>query len=1082
MTKYHIIKSIHELNLLIRACKKTKYACIDFETTGLRMFDASFVPTMLSVTFQAGSSVIIPLRHEGSPLSETWLKYLQKFGRQVIENPNITKLAWNWKYDNKVFKRYSIFSRGTIIDGMLAKYVLNEEKPHGLKPMVERYLPEFGGYEKANNFDELAWDKKPWDLLTEYGATDTDMTFRLCVFLEKKLIDTKLYTLYRNLIMPASKVLQCVEYRGLVLDRELNASLNIKYAQLIEDTNAKLRGIKRVKRYQSIVLKEKRDNYIQVLQDEIDELKTLTGKERSIKSREDKIINILAGNLVTKKDQELISIINFGSQKQMVELLYTHPKGLELPIIAYTKNKLKQDTENPSTAEETLLKLKEFDKHGFIDTLLELRGYEHIYSTFIKGYSELIQEDGRVHPSFNIHGCISKDEVLIGKNKNFTLSEIIPEGLVENEPLCINGPEVLTHNGHFKKVTHVIYKGNIPYVSIEDDMGNFLRCTLSHKLLTPDGWKTVRSILKHNQRVIKWDTSYLELPSYSEPLRNIAEEIKPIQGWPGYLISNYGVVFSTKIKGGKGKTSKEVHEMSTRTSKRGLPRVGLRNNSGKKYMKSISILVAENFISKIPDGYIVDHINNNPSDNYVGNLQYITKSDNTKKASTQTRNDFTRGSKNGSSILNILEVGKILSGEKTLKCTNNSKNRIIRSKSWSHISLSSIKVISKGVTHIYDMTVEGDHSYITKSGFISLNTVTGRLSSSDPNAQQIPKKEVNPDVKLQFTTPPGQLFLSYDYSQAELRVMAHLSGDETLLEAFRLGRDPHLSIACKKYGEDYDKILPIYQDETHSRYKEWKVKRKQAKQIVFGCIYGIEAKKLSEQLSDIKMGILVTKEEAQKFLDEFFQDSPKIRLFMDNQGKKMEKNGYIKTLFGRKRRCPKIYSENYGEYLEAKRQSVNTPCQSVGSDMALFASILIHHEMKKGNLPYIPEVSTVHDSIYQYCIPEFINPWTIYQFYLICRNPDTKKYFNFKISDVDMAMDFSVGRNMAEELPYTPGYDYARMLEPDFSLDDYYKLHNSTKHIAIEDYPKEFPQYFSDEFLKAFKQRWTKRFNTLQLG
>ena len=767
-TRYHIITNKAQLKRLIKSCKEVGIACVDFETTGTAIFKNSFTPTILSVTFQAGSSIVIPLNHPDSPLKDDWLRYLKYFGRQVIENPNITKLAWNWKFDNKIFQKYGIYSRGTVIDGMLAKYLLNEERPHGLKPMVVRYLPQFADYQKADNFDKIPWDKKPFGPLTQYAAIDTDSTFRLTTFFEKKLIDLGMYNLYRNLIMPASMTLQQVEYKGLNFDSSLNLELQAKYTKLIQDTNNKLRSIPKFKKYEIQRLQNKKQTYIEDIEIEIRELQNKKPKnyQKLIQAREAKITNVLSGNYTNKEQKALVEPFNFGSIKQIVDLFYYSSVGLQLPVIAYTKDqKTGKPSSNPSTAEETLLKLVEHDKYGFINTLLELRGYEHTYSTFIKGYTDLIQDDGKIHPSFNIH-----------------------------------------------------------------------------------------------------------------------------------------------------------------------------------------------------------------------------------------------------------------------------------------------------------------------------TTVTGRLSSSDPNAQQIPKKEVNPDIKKQFITPPGMLFLAYDYSQAELRVMAHLSGDETLLKAFATGQDPHLAIACQKYGEKYEDIWPIYNDETHTRYKEWKVKRKQAKQIVFGCIYGIEALKLSQQLSDIKTGLIVTKEEAQKFLDDFFIDHPKVKKFMDKQGKKMIKHGYVTTLFGRKRRCPNVYSENYGQYLEAIRQSVNSPCQSVGSDMALFASVLIYFKMCKGELPYCPEVSTVHDSVYNYALPEFINPWTVYQLYKICMNPDTKTYFGFHIHDVNMDMDFTIGRNMIEEYPYTPGYDYRKMLSPDFSDEEYFKEHNKNKDIPILDYPKEFPEYFTKEFEKNFKSFWSKKFNHLNLN
>lgn len=109
----------------------------------------------------------------------------------------------------------------------------------------------------------------------------------------------------------------------------------------------------------------------------------------------------------------------------------------------------------------------------------------------------------------------------------------------------------------------------------------------------------------------------------------------------------------------------------------------------------------------------------------------------------------------------------------------------------------------------------------------------------------------------------------------ELRLMAHLSKCKGLLEAFAKGWDPHLSVACKKYGVNYDDIYPIYKDEQHPEYTTWKIRRKQAKHIVFGCIYHIGAAKLAEELSDPKTGLVVTPKESQGFLDDFLRTSQK---------------------------------------------------------------------------------------------------------------------------------------------------------------------------------------------------------------
>ena len=1379
-TRYHIIKSYSELEKLVEACLKTGYASVDFETNAEPIYNDTFKPTILSVTFQPGSGISIPLQHfecSESHINKTWLEWLTYFGRNVIENPNVVKIAWNWKFDNQIFQRYNIYSRGTVIDGMLAKYLLNEERPNGLKDMVRRFLPEFSDYEKYDSFDSIPWSKKPLKKLCEYGCMDTDFTFRLSIFFESFLIKKGFYNLYRNLIMPASKVLQSAEKNGLPFDVELNVKLREKYNNLINEYNTKLRSIRTVQRYQNYIIKKRKEDYIETLESEIEELRE-EGKDRQVKTREQKLSRIIAGEYTTKAELKLIEEVNFSSQKQMVDLLYNSNHGFKFPVIAYTVDKHKKPTNNPSTAEDTLIKLKEHDKSGFIDTLLDLRGVQTINSTFIVGLGDLVQSDGGVHPTFLIHGCVSCNTKLIGKENDIRIEDICPKEVgvlnVEDKDIW-----VLSHEGTWEQVTHTINKGKQPLYKITTKDGDILRCTKEHKLLTPRGWKRVSYIFKHNLNVVMYDTSKLDItkPIVGKKYDEII--FRDIPGWDGYIASSEGKIYSVKIPGGRGMLDyNHPHELVPREWKPGRLRVYLRNNSKKKYSFSVSHLVWMAFNNKlhIPEKMVIDHINCNTLDNRPENLQCITYSENIKRAYTCTRTAFTSNGINGTNKFNTLTISKVLEDYQNghtqaeicerYNISQKQVSGIVNGQRRKDIYLTKLVSMEyEGEKTIYDLSVNDKHSYITRSNFINSNTVSGRLSSRNPNGQNIPKTMVNPDVKLQFIPPKNQLFLCYDYSQAELRILAHLANESTMLEWFRTGKDIHLASACKKYHENYDEIIKIYQDEQHPEYKLWKKRRKQAKcyspdteiltptgwqrldsydgvslvaqydfiteeisfvkpenygkvisknnyiysdrnislditdehktlfitrsgkkvkddfknlvgksgympvsgnfinhysisddltrfiamfisdgnyngsgkirfgftkerkitrckyilekigakytnpkkgkfyipfkgnefiyevlkevsnnktlkwciinkcngsiylqeaanwdghinrfnhvtfytiikdtaeimqvmghlnnymvtlrcnnnryilgyslnkknkarvnlknaipynsidgkemwsvtvpsrnlvirkdnkivlsgnTINFGIVYEQSAAKLAESLSTPEEP--VSKEEGQQFLDDYFKTFPKVKKFMEKQHKFMEKHGYCVSLFGRRRRCPKVYSENYGEYLEALRQSTNMPCQSAASDMALFASVIVYGKVKKGELPPMKEVNTVHDSVYQFILPKYITPDTIYNIWDICRNPSTKEYFGFSIDDVDMSMDFTIGRNMAEELPYIPGYDYNKLLREDFDIDEYYREYNKFRDIPISDYPKKFKKYF--------KESWRKR-------
>lgn len=758
-TRYKIIRNKRELKKLIACCKATGYACCDYETNAEQIYNKSFKPTILSVSWMPGFGASIPLDHfqtkEYTSPGWNWKKMLRKFGEEIIENYDIVKVAWNWKFDDQINQKYHIYYRGTCLDGMLAKYVLNEEKPHDLKSMVRRYLPEHGDYEKQDKFDKIPWDKKELDPLCHYGCQDTDYTLRLMLFFEKKLMDLKMYSVFRNLFMCNSRVLTSVEKEGLYVDTEFNQKLLEEYKPKIDAARQAIYDLPKVKKFTKKYNQSKIEKYIESIEAELEELDYNDPKDkRKIDSREQKISNIRAGIFTTKKEQELIRPINFGSTTDLPQLMYSK-EGFKFPIIKYTiDSKTGKPTNRPSTDEDTLTELRlmvkdpKSPKAIFLDKLLELRGLQKMYTTYIEGWHEKVQDDSRLHGRYNIHG-----------------------------------------------------------------------------------------------------------------------------------------------------------------------------------------------------------------------------------------------------------------------------------------------------------------------------TESNRFSSADPNMQQIPKTSVDPNIKKQLVAPPGYLYMAFDYSQAELRMMAHLSGDETYLEAFAKGVDPHLGIAAAKYGVSIEEASKAYEDETHPDYKLWKVRRKQAKQIAFGLIYGIGNKLLAVKLSDPKAGIIVTPEEAAKEMEVFFGQHPKIRKFKEKQEKFLRKHGYYTQLFGTKRRLPQIYSNDKQEVAYAIRLGLNFPCQGAAANMTNFGAILVYWLMRQGKLPMMKEACTVHDAVYMYSKPQDINTWTVYTIWNILRNPSTKRYFGFQVDDVDMDMDFTIGRTMAEELPFIPGYDYNKMLQPDFSVEEYMAEHKKYKHIHI----KQFKERFNKQ-MKAYEK------------
>jgi DNA polymerase I len=400
-----IITKRSQLKKLIRHCKQTGYCCFDFETTGLEYYKEENYPTVLSVSFQPGSSWVIPLGHFDSPFKDHYEEILKEFGKAVLENINITKIAWNLSFELKWCYRYNIFPKGRLFDAMLAKYLLDETRPNDLKSMVTRFLPEFSQYENEieNLVKKHGWAGVPLEELCTYAALDSDLEFRLYLMFEKRLIEKGLYTLFRNLLMMAVRVLSESEYRGFRINKARLLELKKEYQVKIDDCEDKLRYNPRFYKYEQNRLKRVKKDYIKSLKEEME---SLDPDSRPYKNRESKISMISLGNFTTQKEVEMMAPFNFGSPHQLKDLLFLSKKGFGFDIVKYTEDEYGNETDNPSTAEDVLLELKKIDKSGFINQLLEYRGLLHIRNNFIDGFIKKEHEE-RLHGSYLLHGTVS---------------------------------------------------------------------------------------------------------------------------------------------------------------------------------------------------------------------------------------------------------------------------------------------------------------------------------------------------------------------------------------------------------------------------------------------------------------------------------------------------------------------------------------------------------------------------------------------------------------------------------------------------------------------------------------------------
>lgn len=239
------------------------------------------------------------------------------------------------------------------------------------------------------------------------------------------------------------------------------------------------------------------------------------------------------------------------------------------------------------------------------------------------------------------------------------------------------------------------------------------------------------------------------------------------------------------------------------------------------------------------------------------------------------------------------------------------------------------------LTKLKSTYADGLANYIRKDGRIHSSfhqtiTATGRLSSTDPNLQNIPiRMELGRQIRKVFTPKEGCVLIDADYSQIELRVLAHMSGDENLIHAYREAQDIHKMTASQVFHVPFDQVTSL--------------QRRNAKAVNFGIVYGISSFGLSQDLS-------ISKKEAAQYIDSYFETYPGIKEFLDRLVKDAKEQGYVSTMFGRKRPVPELSSSNFMQRSFGERVAMNSPIQGTAADIIKIAMIRVNDALKEQGL------------------------------------------------------------------------------------------------------------------------------------
>ena len=235
------------------------------------------------------------------------------------------------------------------------------------------------------------------------------------------------------------------------------------------------------------------------------------------------------------------------------------------------------------------------------------------------------------------------------------------------------------------------------------------------------------------------------------------------------------------------------------------------------------------------------------------------------------------------------------------------------------------------------------------STFNQTETRTGRISSGEPNLQNIPvRTELGSRFRKYFIAPQGETLLDADYSQIELRLLAHISGDEAMCEAFRSGADIHRSTAARIYGLPPEQVTPAL--------------RSSAKAVNFGIVYGIGAFSLSKDIG-------VSVKEADAFIKNYFANFPGVKKYLDETVEQGRENGYVTTLYGRRRTLPELASSNFNVRSLGERMAMNTPIQGTAADIIKLAMVRVYRRLKAEGLR-ARLILQVHDELIVECPAE----------------------------------------------------------------------------------------------------------------
>jgi len=849
---------------------------IDLETKGSDFVNPKAWVICVQLTCEAGKSDVL---YMGSQEEE------QRVFKQVIKaqlewllnNPQIKVRGANLKYDLPwLKKRFALECTNFVFDTTLVGSLLDENRSNSLDVHTKIYVPALGGYADEFNrtVDKSRMDLVPKDKMLLYAGGDTDADFQVGEEQKKQLFaDPQLTSFYVNILHPAARAFEDIEYGGVLVSKERMRELDSKLTVEIHDLIARAK-------------------------------------------------KIIGGSLVAKHlDTTKLGNLNITKASLIKDFMFS-PRGLNL------KPKMETDGGDTSTAMAHLEMFSDNPEAApFVELLGEYSSATKTKNTYVDGFLEHLRADGRFHPTYFLFAGNKRDDEggtntgrLSAKNPAFQCLTADTPVLTKNGYNAIvnivSGFEcgqsftVLTHTGKWRDVIGVYRNGIQPVFNVKFESGKVVQSTANHPYLTNKGWVQTGLLMPgdvcyelrtpneelHQPNVLLMDSHEEQMLEYDEqrlaPVRWAWNSSRPSMAQIRDVFRRHGG------KAGQRLVDRKIgREWSLYKDQLCLGNSEAANEKPNQYKDADLQRFYEN---RGRVGYLSGH-----------------------KSGTITLPPVDWSSDGGS-----LEENEAQDGNR----------------------FKEVKVVSitpAGERETFDLTIDKSHSFVA-NGIVVHNTI--------PKHTKWAKL-----IRACYVAPPGYVVMERDYSQGELRVVACVANEPTMIAAYRAGRDMHVETAGPFRGYTYDQMMALKKIEKEL----YDSIRQLGKAGNFGLLYGMGVDGFMIYARK-NYGVSLSYEQAETFWTSFFTKYKMLTVYHDTYKAYARKYGMVRGPLGRVRHLPLINSPYQQERALAERQAINSPIQGCLSDMLIWTLAL---ERTQGLSKVSPAFGSIHDAAYNY-VPE----------------------------------------------------------------------------------------------------------------